>query len=279
MNIKKSFGDDKLQLKGGGRICAKHIFRMRPATCRRTNVRRQYRERRKCMYRFLMIEDDLQICEVVQDFFARESKGTIQVETAQDGEQGLEKFYENEFDLVLLDIMLPGMNGLELCRYMRRRSVVPIIFLTAKDTEQDMMQGYATGCDDYMVKPFSLSVLYAKCLAIMKRAKGTIREDELVCDAIRMNVLKYRVTVDGKEVDLSPKEFALLRMLLENKGTLLLRERLLIGIWGYDYEGTDRCVDNHVRKLRKHLGNAGRCIKTVVGKGYKIEETLPKKGA
>lgn len=113
----------------------------------------------------------------------------------------------------------------------------------------------------------------------MKRAKGTIREDELVCDAIRMNVLKYRVTVDGKEVDLSPKEFALLRMLLENKGTLLLRERLLIGIWGYDYEGTDRCVDNHVRKLRKHLGNAGRCIKTVVGKGYKIEETLPKKGA
>ena len=97
------------------------------------------------MYRFLMIEDDLQICEVVQDFFARESKGTIQVETAQDGEQGLEKFYENEFDLVLLDIMLPGMNGLELCRYMRRRSVVPIIFLTAKDTEQDMMQGYATG--------------------------------------------------------------------------------------------------------------------------------------
>ncbi|MFR0781860.1 MAG: winged helix-turn-helix domain-containing protein [Coprococcus sp.] len=113
----------------------------------------------------------------------------------------------------------------------------------------------------------------------MKRAKGTIREDELVCDAIRMNVLKYRVTVDGKEVDLSPKEFALLRMLLENKGTLLLRERLLIGIWGYDYEGTDRCVDNHVRKLRKHLGNAGRCIKTVVGKGYKIEEALPKKGA
>ena len=223
------------------------------------------------MYRFLMIEDDIQICEVVQDFFARESKGTIQVETAQDGEQGLEKFYENEFDLVLLDIMLPGMNGLELCRYMRRRSVVPIIFLTA--------QGYATGCDDYMVKPFSLSVLYAKCLAIIKRAKGTIREDELVCDTIRMNVLKYRVTVDGKEVDLSPKEFALLRMLLENKGTLLLRERLLIGIWGYDYEGTDRCVDNHVRKLRKHLGNAGRCIKTVVGKGYKIEETLPKKGA
>lgn len=231
------------------------------------------------MYRFLMIEDDIQICEVVQDFFARESKETIQVETAQDGELGLEKFYENEFDLVLLDIMLPGMNGLELCRYMRRRSVVPIIFLTAKDTEQDMMQGYAIGCDDYMVKPFSLSVLYAKCLAIMKRAKGTIREDELVCDAIRMNVLKYRVTVDGKEVDLSPKEFALLRMLLENKGTLLLRERLLIGIWGYDYEGTDRCVDNHVRKLRKHLGNAGRCIKTVVGKGYKIEETLPKKGA
>ena len=108
------------------------------------------------MYRFLMIEDDLQICEVVQDFFARESKGTIQVETAQDGEQGLEKFYENEFDLVLLDIMLPGMNGLELCRYMRRRSVVPIIFLTAKDTEQDMMQGYATGCDGEAIFPVCL---------------------------------------------------------------------------------------------------------------------------
>ena len=197
----------------------------------------------------------------------------------RDGKELFEAIHKQKPELIVLDIMLPGMNGLELCRYMRRRSVVPIIFLTAKDTEQDMMQGYATGCDDYMVKPFSLSVLYAKCLAIMKRAKGTIREDELVCDAIRMNVLKYRVTVDGKEVDLSPKEFALIRMLLENKGTLLLRERLLIGIWGYDYEGTDRCVDNHVRKLRKHLGNAGRCIKTVVGKGYKIEETLPKKGA
>ena len=224
------------------------------------------------MYRFLMIEDDLQICEVVQDFFARESKGTIQVETAQDGEQGLEKFYENEFDLVLLDIMLPGMDGFAVCREMRRNSMVPILFLTARDSERDIMLGYDLGCDDYIVKPFSLATLYAKCKALIKRSKGTDSNGELVCGAISMNPSRYMTKVNGVEVDLAPKEFALLKILLENKGKVITRERLLVDIWGYDYEGSDRCVDNHVRKLRAGIGSAGKQIKTVIGKGYQVKE-------
>lgn len=225
------------------------------------------------LYQILLVEDDTQICEVVRDYFVRESKGGLQVVTVHDGNEGLDFFLTNQYDLVLLDIMLPGMNGFSVCREMRRDSMVPILFLTARDSERDIMLGYDLGCDDYIIKPFSLAVLYAKCMALIKRTKGMNGDGELVCGAISMKPSFYVVTVEGREVDLPPKEFALLKLLLENKGRVVSRERLLIGIWGYDYEGSDRCVDNHIRKLRKNLGTAGSLIKTVIGMGYQIKDT------
>ena len=194
------------------------------------------------------------------------------VSIVNDGESAVKSFGEIQPDLMLLDIMLPGMDGFAVCREMRRNSMVPILFLTARDSERDIMLGYDLGCDDYIVKPFSLATLYAKCKALIKRSKGTDSNGELVCGAISMNPSRYMTKVNGVEVDLAPKEFALLKILLENKGKVITRERLLVDIWGYDYEGSDRCVDNHVRKLRAGIGSAGKQIKTVIGKGYQVKE-------
>ena len=188
--------------------------------------------------KILLVEDDIHISEVIHDYFVRESGGQMYVEVAYNGDDGLDSFMMETFDLVLLDIML----------------------------------GYDLGCDDYIVKPFSLATLYAKCKALIKRSKGADSNGELVCGAISMNPSRYMTKVNGVEVDLAPKEFALLKILLENKGKVITRERLLVDIWGYDYEGSDRCVDNHVRKLRACIGSAGKQIKTVIGKGYQVKE-------
>lgn len=225
------------------------------------------------LYQILLVEDDVQICEVIRDYFVRESKENIQVVTAHSGDDGLDLFITGKFDLVLLDIMLPGTDGFSVCREMRRNSTVPVLFLTARDSERDIMLGYDLGCDDYIIKPFSLVALYAKCMALIRRAKGITGSGELVCGVVSMNPSAYVTKVDGREVDLAPKEFALLRMLLENKNRVVSRERLLMGVWGYDYDGSDRCVDNHIRKLRKHMGAAGRMIKTVIGNGYQIKDS------
>lgn len=222
--------------------------------------------------KILLVEDDIHISEVIHDYFVRESGGQMYVEVAYNGDDGLDSFMMETFDLVLLDIMLPGMDGFAVCREMRRNSMVPILFLTARDSERDIMLGYDLGCDDYIVKPFSLATLYAKCKTLIKRSKGTDSNGELVCGAISMNPSRYMTKVNGVEVDLAPKEFALLKILLENKGKVITRERLLVDIWGYDYEGSDRCVDNHVRKLRAGIGSAGKQIKTVIGKGYQVKE-------
>ena len=203
-------------------------------------------------YQILMIEDDEQICEVVKDYFTRESENEIVVRTAQNGQDGLDLFET------------------AICREMRRTSMVPILFLTARISERDILLGYDLGCDDYIIKPFSLVTLYAKCKALIRRSKDISRTGELVCGRIHMKPSEYRVLVDSQEIELAPKEFALLRMLLENKNKTVARERLLIGVWGYDYDGSDRCVDNHIRKIRKHLGSAGKQIKTVIGNGYQI---------
>ena len=183
-------------------------------------------------YQILMIEDDEQICEVVKDYFTRESENEIVVRTAQNGQDGLDLFETERVDLVLLDIMLPGMDGFAICREMRRTSMVPILFLTARSSERDILLGYDLGCDDYIIKPFSLVTLYAKCKALIRRSKDLSRTGELVCGRIHMKPSEYRVLVDSQEIELAPKEFALLRMLLENKNKTVARERLLIGVWG-----------------------------------------------
>lgn len=223
-------------------------------------------------YRILLVEDDKQIREVIEDYFSDRSGGEITLITAADGEEGMERIRFEEFDLVMLDIMLPHVDGFTLCREIRRKSIVPVLFLTAKATEADLLHGYELGCDDYMIKPFSPAELYAKVNALLKRAKGMVISKEIVCGKISINLVTFEAAVDGKAVELAPKEFALLKYLIEHKNCVADRDTLLDRIWGYDFFGSDRVVDNHIKKLRKALGEAGGQIKTVISQGYKLTE-------
>ena len=223
-------------------------------------------------YRILLVEDDAQIRETVEDYFTGKEEDEIEIIYAKDGLEGMEAAIAAQFDLAILDIMLPGMDGFALCRELRRVSVVPIIFLTARGSEEDKLRGYLMGADDYVVKPFSLAVLYAKVKALIKREKGMVGSSVLQAGDIQLDPAKYTVIVGEELVDITPKEYALLRYLMEHKGRVCGREELLIAIWGYDFEGTDRVVDNHIKKLRKLLGKSGTQIKTIRRAGYKIEE-------
>lgn len=224
------------------------------------------------MYNILLVEDDSQIREVIEDFFTEKSGGDITIQSAYDGLTALNLIHEKEYDLCMLDVMLPGANGFEICRAIRARSIVPIIFITARGREEDILYGYDLGCDDYIVKPFSLTELFAKSQALIKRSKGLVATRELICGAIRLNPAHFSVHVNSEPVNLPPKQYALLKYMLENKDMVLERELLLTRIWGYDYEGNDRVVDNHIKKLRKALGTAGSQIKTIITKGYKITD-------
>lgn len=222
-------------------------------------------------YKVLLVEDDAQIREVITDYFG--SKGdVIAVQTADDGDKGLELIYENEYDLIMLDVMLPGTDGFSICRSIRAESSVPVLFLTARGREEDVLYGYDLGCDDYIVKPFSLAELYAKTNALLKRSKGMIVAESITCGNITLNPVTFAVTACGKAIELAPKEYALLKYLMEHKNWVVGRDTLLTRIWGYDYNGGERVVDNHIKKLRRELGAAGAQIKTVITKGYKLTE-------
>lgn len=226
------------------------------------------------MYKILLVEDNTQIQEVICDYFTGKSQGELEIITAKNGDEGLEQIYEKEFDLILLDIMLPGVDGFTICREIRQKSTVPIIFITAKVHEEDMLYGYDLGCDDYVTKPFSLSELYAKTQALLKRSKGLVGCSALCCGNITLNPTTSLVQVKGEPITLPPKQYTLLKYFLEHKEQVVERETLLSRIWGYDYEGTDRVVDNHIKKLRRGLGNSGKHIKTVIAKGYKLTERI-----
>ena len=229
----------------------------------------------------LLVEDDAGIREVIEDYFSsrksipgagnKQEEDEITVISAGDGEEGLALIAEGGFDIVILDIMLPGMDGFSLCRKLRKDSAVPLIFLTARGQEEDRLKGYLLGCDDYVVKPFSLAVLYARVRALVKRAKGMVLENVMELGGVRLLPDRGIAYAGGEELALTPKEFALLRYLLENRGRTISRERILISVWGYDFEGSDRVVDNHIRKLRKKLGKYGKQIKTVIKKGYRMD--------
>lgn len=223
-------------------------------------------------YHILLVEDDPRIRELIEDYFSEKSGGQIRISAATDGDSAMEMIYEQEYDLVFLDVMLPGTDGFTICREIRRESICPIIFLTARGREEDILYGYDLGCDDYVVKPFSLAELYAKAGALLKRAKGLVGTEELLCGDIALNPATFQVTVKGENVELPPKEYAILKYLIERKGRVVKREELLLRLWGYEYEGNERTIDNHIKKLRKRLGGAGSQIKTVITKGYKLEE-------
>jgi DNA-binding response OmpR family regulator len=222
------------------------------------------------MKKILLIEDDTEICEVIGNYF--NNKGT-EVIAVNSGGEALDIIRNEDisgYELILLDIMLPETDGFTLCRQLRMRSDVPVIFITARGREEDILYGYDLGCDDYIVKPFLLSALYSKCEALVRRVGNGDSDKVLSCGGISLDTRTLRCFADGNEVELPPKEFAILRYLLEHENWAVTRDTLLDRIWGYDYFGSDRVVDNHIKKLRKALGNAGSQIKTLVGRGYKL---------
>lgn len=218
----------------------------------------------------LLIEDDVQICAVIQKYFTNQGAQITAITNGKDALLLAEQDMDG-YSLVLLDIMLPGADGFTVCRSIRKNSDIPILFITARGREEDILHGYDLGCDDYIVKPFLLSALYAKCLAIVKRTEKQ-PESILVCGAIRLDTRKLLCFVDGKEVELTQKGFAILRYLMEHKGWVVDRDTLLDRIWGDDYFGVDRVVDNHIKRLRKALGSAGSQIRTVIGRGYRLTD-------
>jgi DNA-binding response OmpR family regulator len=220
-------------------------------------------------YRVLIAEDEPKLLEVLCDFF--ESKGVTPVPAA-DGAKALELAGNDHFDGVLLDIMMPKLNGLSVCRELRKSSDVPIVFLTALSDEEDKLLGYELGADDYVTKPYSMAVLYAKLMALINRSRGSmISGDLIVAGPIRVRVSSRQVWVEDMPITLTPKEYALLLCLVRNRGMVLSREQLLIKCWGYDYDGDSRAVDTHIKRLREKLGSASACIKTVIKSGYKLE--------
>ena len=217
--------------------------------------------------KIMVVDDDANICELLRLYLEKEGFDPV---IAPNGVKALELFDSEKPDLILLDVMLPDIDGFTLCRTIRKKDMVPIVFLTAKGSEEDILWGYGLGCDDYIVKPFSLATLYAKILAILRRTKQENQKETITCGKIRMDKQSCQVFVKAREVQLQNKQYEILRFLMEHKNIVWSRDALLNHIWGYDYMGIDRVVDNQIKKLRSALGEEGKRIQTVVGKGYKL---------
>ena len=216
----------------------------------------------------LMVDDEARMRKLVKDFLTIKGYKVIE---AEDGEQAVDIFFkEKDIGLVILDVMMPKMDGWEVCRTIRRYSRVPIIMLTARSEERDELQGFDLGVDEYITKPFSPKILVARIEAILRRGSAGTGEI-LEAAGIRVDKDAHEATVDGQPVDLSNKEFELLTYFMENQGMALSREKILNNVWNYDYFGDARTIDTHVKKLRSKLGPKGDFIKTIWGMGYKFE--------
>ena len=218
--------------------------------------------------RILVVDDEARMRKLVKDFLV---KNNMDVVEAADGEEAITIFFqEKNFDLVILDVMMPQMDGWEVLKTIREYSQVPVIMLTAKGEEQDEMQGFAAGADDYVTKPFSPKLLVARIEAILRRNSSATSE-VMHAGKIELDKSAHSVRVDGKEIDLSYKEFELLAYFIENQGIALSREKILNHVWNYDYFGDARTIDTHVKKLRSKLGDCQNYIHTIWGMGYKFE--------
>lgn len=218
----------------------------------------------------LVVDDESRMRKLVKDFLSREGYKVLE---AGDGIEAMDIFYENkDIDLVILDVMMPKMDGWQVCREIRTHSSqIPIIMLTARSSEHDELQGFESGADEYISKPFSPKILVARVSAILRRTAGGESGDILKAGAICVDKSAHTVTLDGNEVELSFKEFELLTYFMENQGIALSREKILNNVWNYDYFGDARTIDTHVKKLRSKLGSYGEYIKTIWGMGYKFE--------
>lgn len=216
----------------------------------------------------LIVEDELRIRFLLRDYLMKENFNVFE---ASDGEEGLIAFSNQKIDLVILDIMMPKMDGITMLEKLREVSTVPVILLTAKGEEEDKLQGYDYGADDYITKPFSPKVLIAKVKALLKRTRDNLDSSYQEFNGLTINKLSHEVKVDGTEILLSPKEYELLVYLITNEGIALSRDNILDNVWGLDYYGDLRTVDTNIKRLREKLGNKASYIVTVRGSGYRFE--------
>lgn len=219
--------------------------------------------------KILVVDDESRMRKLVRDFLTHKD---FQVVEAGDGEEALDVFFDNkDISLVILDVMMPKMDGWQVCREIRQYSKVPIIMLTAKADERDELLGYELGIDEYITKPFSPKILVARVEAVLRRTSSLIQEDVIQAGGIELDVNAHMVKIDGEPIELSFKEFELLHYFVMNQGVALSREKILNNVWNYDYFGDARTIDTHVKKLRSKLKDKGEYIKTIWGMGYKFE--------
>ena len=218
--------------------------------------------------RILLAEDDKALSSLICDFFRAAGMEIVPV---YDGAGALDAAGAESFDLLILDVMMPQFSGLEVCRRLRERSDVPVIFVTALGQKTDTLAGYRAGADDYVTKPFSFPILVAKAQALIRRSHGLgLQTDEVAYGNILLNLSSRAVTVDGAPVALQPKEYQILELLLREQGRVVSRDTLIERVWGVEFDGDERMVDRHVASLRKALGTAAQHIRAIYGQGYRL---------
>lgn len=216
--------------------------------------------------RLLIVEDERKIRNLIRDYFEMKDYEVLE---AENGKEALEIAAKEKLDIVFLDIMMPKMDGMMVCQELRKEKDMPIIFLTALYDEESKLKGYSSGADDYVTKPFSLEVLWAKTEALLKRYKGNVNYGNfLESKGLRLDIRSRILLVEGKEVFLAAKEFDILQLFLEHKGQVISREQILDRVWGEEYYGYDRTVDTHIKKLRKAIGDSAKCLQTIYKAGY-----------
>ncbi|MCR5778627.1 MAG: response regulator transcription factor [Lachnospiraceae bacterium] len=219
--------------------------------------------------KILVVDDESRMRKLVKDFLNKKNYTVLE---AADGVEALDRFFEEkDISLVILDVMMPKMDGWQVCKEIRAYSKVPIIMLTAKAEERDELQGFEAGADEYISKPFSPKILVARVDALLRRSNALGEDERIESGGILIDKAAHSVTIDNKNIELSFKEFELLAYFMENEGIALSREKILNNVWNYDYFGDARTIDTHVKKLRAKMGERGECIKTIWGMGYKFE--------
>lgn len=219
--------------------------------------------------KILVVDDESRMRKLIKDFLEREGYRILE---AADGMEAMNIFYDNrDLALMILDVMMPRMDGWEVCREVRQNSTLPIMMLTARTEERDELRGFELGVDEYIAKPFSPKILVARVNALLKRVKGVALDENMSAGGIEIDKAAHIVRIDGSEIELSVKEFELLVYFIENQKIALTREKILNNVWNYDYFGDARTIDTHVKKLRSKLGDKGNYIKTIWGMGYKFE--------
>ena len=221
------------------------------------------------MLKILICDDEAKIRTTLYDWFT--AKG-FSADTASDGREAVEKAKEKDFDLIILDVLMPVLDGLSACREIRKFSDTPVIFLSALGEEEDLLRGYRLGGDDYVIKPFPLSVLTEKIITTVNRHKGINPQNRLSLSGITLDYGTRKVYCGKREIIFAAKDFELLALLMENKGNVLSREVILRKIWGYDYEGDERVVDTHIKRIRQALREHADCVRTVIGAGYAFKK-------